>query len=231
MVGLTEISTAIMAQSARSLEYSAQNISNLATAGYKRKLPFAEHLQGVTPLVLPQLTARTDWANGKVQETGRAGDLALLSEGFFVARTREGDLALLRGGSFTIDEDGRWTATNGAVLQDASLKDLRAPEAGEVTSDGLVLVDGTPVAQIAVAAPLERELLTAGDGFFRLAAGADLELMRPVLQQGALEASNVSPADEMVAMMDAIRRAETGQRVVQVYDELMGRALSTFGQG
>jgi hypothetical protein len=34
----------------------------------------------------------------------------------------------------------------------------------------------------------------------------------------------------MVALMEAVRRAETGQRIIGTYDDLMGRALSAFGQ-
>ena len=45
-----------------------------------------------------------------------------------------------------------------------------------------------------------------------------------------LETSNVNMGDEMVAMMEAVRRAETGQRLVTTYDDLMGRALNLFGQ-
>jgi hypothetical protein len=34
----------------------------------------------------------------------------------------------------------------------------------------------------------------------------------------------------MVTIMGALRRAQTGQRLAMVYDDLMGRVLQTFGQ-
>jgi len=34
----------------------------------------------------------------------------------------------------------------------------------------------------------------------------------------------------MISMMEALRRAETGQRLVGVYDDLMGRVLTSLGQ-
>jgi hypothetical protein len=34
----------------------------------------------------------------------------------------------------------------------------------------------------------------------------------------------------MISLMSGLRGAETGQRVVQIYDDLMGRALTVFGQ-
>jgi flagellar basal-body rod protein FlgG len=45
-----------------------------------------------------------------------------------------------------------------------------------------------------------------------------------------IENSNVSVGDEMVTMMTALRQSEGGARLVQVYDDLLGRALSTLGQ-
>jgi len=33
----------------------------------------------------------------------------------------------------------------------------------------------------------------------------------------------------MMTMMTAMRQAETGQRIVQSYDELMGQAITSFG--
>ena len=53
----------------------------------------------------------------------------------------------------------------------------------------------------------------------------------PMIRQGMVESSNVSMGDEMVTMMAAMRQAEGGARLVQVYDELMGRALTTLGGG
>jgi flagellar basal-body rod protein FlgG len=46
-----------------------------------------------------------------------------------------------------------------------------------------------------------------------------------------VEASNVAMGEEMVTMMAALRQAENGARIVQLYDDLLGRAITTFGQG
>ena len=47
----------------------------------------------------------------------------------------------------------------------------------------------------------------------------------------SLEASNVSLGSEMVTIMAALREAQSGQRLMNVYDDLMGHAITTFGQG
>lgn len=49
------------------------------------------------------------------------------------------------------------------------------------------------------------------------------------VRTGMLEASNVTLGDEMTQTMVAMRQAESGARLIQLYDELMGRAAVTFG--
>ena len=68
------------------------------------------------------------------------------------------------------------------------------------------------------------------DGLLSVAADAVRGVDTPVVRQGFLESSNVALGDEMIALMEAVRRAETGQRLMNVYDDLMGRAIITFGQ-
>ena len=46
-----------------------------------------------------------------------------------------------------------------------------------------------------------------------------------------VESSNVSLGDEMVSTMAVMRQSEMGARLVQVYDDLLGRAITSFGQG
>ena len=74
-------------------------------------------------------------------------------------------------------------------------------------------------------------LTSGGDGSFAAPAAAAIEVVAPQIRQGEIEASNVSTGDEMIAVMEAVRRAESAQRMVNVYDDLMGRALTAFGQG
>lgn len=171
-----------------------------------------------------------DFLAGKLVETGNPLDLAIVGDGFFALRG-PGGLVLSRQGQFQRDAGGRLVTPSGLALQADGGGDLIAP-AGPLTiaRDGVVTVEGEPVDRLAlVDAP--RAALRAGEGGVFLAADADItSLAAPVVRQGAYEASNVSTGQEMVAMMEALRRAETGQRLVTVYDDLMGRALTTLGQ-
>lgn len=145
---------------------------------------------------------------------------------------RSGDRVLLtRQGQFQRDVDGRLITAQGAVLQSADGGDLILKgQSMTVAPDGTVLENGEPVARLAIAAPGDPAgLKDVGAGLFEAAtteASGNAQV-----RQGMLESSNVSLADEMVTLMESLRRAEAGQRLVNTYDDLMGRALSTFGQG
>ena len=67
-------------------------------------------------------------------------------------------------------------------------------------------------------------------GRFTARAGAMAEVDPPAIHQGMIEASNVETSDEMVEMMAALQHAQSGARLVQVYDELMGEALTSLGR-
>jgi flagellar basal-body rod protein FlgF len=232
MGGLIEIASSILSDATRTVEFSAQNTANIATPGYKRRLDFARVMAATTESI-GDSTARaatTDFSPGKISETGNPFDLALTGEGFFVVRTASGALRYTRDGQFERAGDGRITDARGAFLQaDGADLVLRSGDA-EILADGVVLEDGAPVARLDIVTIADRAAMspTQGGGFAAPAEAAEM-LASPSVRQGALEMSNVTTAAEMVSLMAALRRAESGQRLANVYDDLMGRVISTFG--
>ncbi|WP_425999080.1 flagellar hook-basal body protein [Caulobacter sp. DWR1-3-2b1] len=233
MATLVDIAGSVLSQSTRRVEISAQNIANAATSGYKRRVAF-EHLvtNGVDATQYNRkVDSSADFSLGKFVETGNAFDLAIVGEGFFVVRGPSGPV-LTRQGQFERGADGRLLTPAGLALQAEGGGDVIAPD-GVLTlgGDGVILANGEPVDRLAVVRVGDLAALAPVEGGGFSAPEADmLQIDRPVLRQGAYEASNVSTGQEMVAMMEALRRAESGQRLVTVYDDLMGRALTTFGQ-
>ncbi len=108
--------------------------------------------------------------------------------------------------------------------------DIRLPSTDvQILADGTVLSDGAAIAKVGLfQAPEGAAPRPLGGSLF--AIDEAVEVAQPQLHQGMVEASNVALADEMVALMEAMRSAEGGARLVQTYDELMGRAITTFGQ-
>lgn len=226
----------LISSETRQVETAAQNVANLATPGYKRLITFADAVsQAETSArtAAPSASARdaaTDFTPGRMMHTGNPLDLALSSGGFFAVSTPDGT-AYLRGGAFRLDADGRLVTRQGWALQSSGGGDVVVRSQNwRVLADGTVLDDGQPVAVIGTASFANpNRLARIGDGLYRANGAQPLELTDPRVMQGYLEASNVSNADEMIRMMAAMRRVESGQKLVHAYDDMMGTVLQRLG--
>jgi len=234
----------VLSRVERRVETSAQNISNIATPGYNRAVSFENVLNaqgvrldsdGIGNIAngLTDMQAAVDLSPGQPQNTGNPGDLAILGAGFFSVRTSEGALLYTRQGQFQRDDDGHLVNAQGAILQQAGGGDLVLKSGDfKVLGDGTVIQTGEAVGRIAIADISDPKVLRyAEDGLYAAPDDAVTVMDTPSISQGALEASNVSMGAEMLSIMAALREAQAGQRLVNVYDDLMGRAVTTFGQG
>lgn len=234
MSGLVGAATAILRASERRLEAVSANVANATTPAYKRQVGFADLVSRSSADAIGTLTVHTrpDLTQGKLNATGNPLDLAVSGTGFF--QLRDGtDLVYSRGGQFKLAADGSVVDGHGYVLQQAGGGDLVLDRATvKVSADGMVLDGERPVGKIALFAPGDPSSVQALDGsVFHFAVGAAEEVAEPQLRQGMVEASNVAIGDEMVTMMAALRQAESGSRLVQTYDDLLGKAIVAFGQG
>lgn len=234
MPGIIESATAILNANEGRLETIANNVSNLTTPGFKRQLSFVELVADSQSggLAVPMPRVRSDLAQGRMQATANSLDLAISGEGLFQLRAGQG-FVYSRQGHFRLAEDGTVVSTQGYALQQAGGGDLVLDRAAvEILADGTVLDDGRPIARIALFEPANENALQPLAGSLFVNAGEAMnEVDRPELRQGMLETSNVSLGDEMAATMATLRQAESGGRLVQLYDDLVGRAISTLGQG
>jgi len=232
MRGLPGIAAAMLSQSERRVEIAAENVANMSTPGYKRRVGFSELLPqgGRQSVAEPSSSSFTDMSVGKIVETGNPGDLAIGGSGYLVLQDDHG-IAYARTGQFARTADGRLVTAQGLVLQSADGGDVVLRDgAFAVDPDGTVTQAGAPVARLALVEFAPDAVLSARAGGFAAAGAEPTPAAGAAVRQGALEASNVSTGEEMVAMMEALRRAEGAQRLVNVYDELMGRMLTTLGQ-
>jgi flagellar basal-body rod protein FlgG len=232
MTDLIAIASAILSDASRTVETSAQNVANIATPGYKRRSDFSEMLQaspGDAELTINRQPS-VDFSAGKVVDTGNPYDLALSGDGFLAVRTAAGATVYTRDGQFTRDSDGHLVDARGGTLQADGRDLVLTGSKVEIQPDGVVLEDGSPTARLDLMKFTDRTTATPADSAFSAPADAMETADAAQVRQGALEMSNTSTAAEMVSMMGALRRAETGQRLTTVYDDLMGRVITSFGQ-
>ena len=234
----------VLSRVGRRVETSAQNISNISTPGYKRAVSFESVLNAQDARLDPDggnsvagtrmgMGSAIDFSPGQPQNTGNPGDLAILGAGFFSVRTGDGSVLYTRQGQFQRDADGHLVNAQGGVLQQTGGGDL-VLKGGDfkVLGDGTVVQSGEAIGRIAIAAISDPAVMHyAEDGLYTAPDDAVSAMDAPSVSQGALEASNVSMGAEMISIMAALREAQAGQRLVNVYDDLVGRAVTTFGQG
>jgi flagellar basal-body rod protein FlgG len=176
----------------------------------------------------------TDLSQGDVRETGNELDMALVGPGYFEMQSPEGETFYTRDGQFTRDGVGRLVDQRGNFLMGDSGVIRVAQGAVTVDPDGTVYADGEQVDQLRVMkfAP-DTQLQKMGDNAFT----ATDPNVRPtfvdattLVQQGAVEGSNVDPNKAVVEMMSAARSYEAAQRMVQLNDSILERAVNDLGR-
>ncbi len=243
MENALQVAASGMAAQQRSLEITAQNLSNLNTAGYQPlRSTFADLFgqqlaagaPGATSLGVQSLGSVRLHTQGALQPTGDPHDLAIVGPGYFRLQRPDGSEVYTRSGHFHPDPLGRLTSAQGQLLLGQTGPLVLPTDATGLTiaADGTVtaaLPDGsTPVVgRIDLADFADPDALTATSegslaappaaGLRRLAPGSDGPAR---LVQGSVEASGVDMAQEMTAMMQAQRLYELNSRALQAADEM-----------
>ena len=245
MRDLLEVVSGIISSSTKRVEVVAQNIANVSTAGYKRQIPFVSFIkeaqsanqksaslvnsQFVNDLP-PAIQIATDHSTGAFAQTGNPYDFAISGDGFFAIRTPTG-IGYTRQGTFKRADDGTLTTPQGWILQAQGGGDVTLRgTAVRIEADGSIVEDQHPTSRIGIVDFANRAALVRGEGGVFTAAAEPFDVDRATLKVGTTEASNVNTGEDMVKMMEALRTAELGQRFALAYDDLMGRAVTTFIQ-
>ncbi|MEO6990571.1 MAG: flagellar hook-basal body complex protein [Candidatus Baltobacteraceae bacterium] len=223
------VSASGMAAEQANLDIVAANLANADVAGFKAATATFATLGGGS-LGTALTGTHAIFTQGKLMRTGGPFDVAIQGRGFFVVE-RDGTRAYTRAGSFERAADGRlrnadgWRLTGVRIPSDASNV--------TVAADGRVSVR-TPhgvrsVGRIALATfDADEELRTIGSALFAptaasgrpraLVAGGSLG---PTIAFGALEKSNVSVVESMMAILTAQRAYEANAKGVQAADEML----------
>ncbi len=225
-------------------EMIAENLTTSAIPGYKKQeISFSAIQAGQLPaptegtqhFALPQANTTINFQQGELRYTGVKTDVALAGSGFLEVQMPDGSSAYTRGGGLQIDSFGQLVTKqgnpvmgNGGPIQ----LDLNNHTELSISSTGEVS-QGTDVkGQLRKVDFNDPALLTPTSQGYYLALNPKLqpeEALNTELRQGFLEAANVTPVTEMANLISAMRSFETNQRVIQMHDERMNRAISELG--
>ncbi len=236
MDNLMAIATGMISSETRRVEIAGQNIANLATPGYKRQIPYEEVIANAgvksSPVVtgVTSMAIATDFTGGKLVHTANPLDLSITGAGMFEVATADGS-AYTRYGAFQRDENARLVTSQGWPVQASGGGDVILKSNNwRIDRDGTVIDDGNPGSSIRVVTFADTsELQRRPDGLFTVQNESPTDVDQPEIKTGFVEASNVQNGTDMVQMMESMRRIEAAQKIVHVYDDMMGTAIQRLG--
>ena len=203
----------------------ANNLANVSTVGFRAELQAfrAVPVQGSgasTRVYALESTPGYDASAGSVTATGRNLDVAMKGNAWLAVQGLDGTEAYTRAGSLDVSADGTLTTRNGlTVLGDGGPIQVPPNSEVQIGSDGTVsakVANGrsTAVGRLKLVTP-EVPLQRGTDGLFRAAEGELGADANARVQDGALEGSNVSSVETMVAMITAARQFEAQMKMLQ----------------
>jgi flagellar basal-body rod protein FlgF len=237
------------------LEAISQNAASASLPGYRRHVVTgrafdaalatssaspaqapSQQAPSQAPSQVPSQQAPSQQVNlhpGSMMATGRPLDVAIDPQDLFFALTDGTQTWLTRAGAFRVGEDG-------VVVGERDLHvigmqgDVRLPSSDvTVEADGRITYQGATVAELQLFKPTEPSSLLAAQGSL-LSAPSGMEPAQKGevrVRGGTLEASNTDAASEMLELMTLSRQFESLSRVLQNYDEALGRVIEKLGEG
>lgn len=212
----------------RRQEVVSNNLANVSTTGFKGERVFGRTLGDA--ITIPESV--TDRRAGTVQPTGRPLDIAIGADDMFlVVGTPRGE-RLSRGGSLSVDADGRLMDARGNHLLGDRGPIVLPPGAPGIDALGRVSVDGQPVAQlrlerVAAATSLQHE---EGTLFVPPTVRQAAPEGAQPLRAGFLEDSNVNSVDSLVDLISIQRAYASTEKAISTLDDVRRTATNELGK-
>lgn len=248
--------TGLQAQDTR-MQVISNNLANVSTTGFKReRANFAtlayqdarvagQQSSGSTAYatglnlgtgVTVQATS-TDMAQGTLQSTGNALDLAISGEGYFQVTMPDGQIGYTRAGNFSTSAEGLLVTAQGYPVQPQVTIPTGASSIS-VAQDGTIsaILPGSSapstLGQLTTATFANPAALqAASDNFYKETGGSGApQIGAPglsghgTIRQAYLEAANVSVVTELVDMIECQRAYEVNSKMVSAVDEMLKNA-------
>jgi flagellar basal-body rod protein FlgG len=229
-------------------ELIAENLASAAIPGYKKQeLNFAAVQAGLAsspatsptgqaqPFSLPYGTPATNFLPGELKYTGVPTDVAIDGKAFFEVQLPNGATGYTRDGEFHVSAQGQLITKQGyVVLGDGGplQLDLETSEPLSISATGEVSQGSDLKGALRLTEFDDDRRLSRVNGGLFLASDPNLT-SRPsamsTVRQGWLEGANTSAVLEMANLIASMRTFETNQKMIQVQDDRMSKAIADLG--
>ncbi len=236
---------AAMTANSRWQDIISENLAGSSVPGYRKQqisleavkaglMPAGSAKGGAQFFVIPKTAAVTSFQPGEIQPTGNKTDAALEGKGFFSIQLPNGKTALTRDGEFQVNSTGQLVTKEGyTVLGDggAIKVDAKSPAPFSISTNGTVSQGSEVKGKLKLVDYADPKLLTPLSGSYFTAEGtsAKEQPAAATVRQGYLEGSNTSTVREMSNLLTAMRTFEANQKIIQMQDERLGKAISELG--
>ena len=247
--GFYNLTSGMLSQTRR-LDIIANNMTNIATPGFKSEhytdSTFREVMisrvgnldkrnpqeLGMESYILAPDELYTDYSQSSFEETGLTLDFAIYGEGFFAIQSNN-QTVYTRSGSFTLDTEGYLCLNGlGRVLDDQGQPLQLATDRIRADKTGALYTDDAMqnfLGRLGVYAfPDNQQLERNEDGMF-VGNGAQLN-NEAVIHHRTIERSNVNMIQEMINMMSAQRALQSAAQMSKIYDQVITKATSEIGR-
>jgi flagellar hook protein FlgE len=186
---------------------------------------------------------------GAIQPTGRPTDIAIDGDGFFVIDMKDDKEAYTRDGSFSLDKNGDLVTADGYCVKDTKDNKISIPDKANnpdgdeqkvisfnISKEGkisYVLADGTraddnKTLKIAVFTNPEGLEALGGNLYGQTAnSGKPIgDAKYGLINQGAIEMSNVDLAEEFTEMLITTRAFQAASKIITTSDELLQEIIN-----
>ncbi len=215
---------ASMRSNEKRMEAIAANLANLDMNAYKRQASVTQAFEvGNGAGRVRQIVTRhtIDFTQGDIERTGNALDLALEGDGFFVVDGAKGE-AYTRNGAFHVDETGALLTTDGMPVawEGASAKLSPVGDPVSIDESGNVRQGAASIGRLRVVDFADKSQLTLDEqGYYHAPRNVRSSASTAAVHQGAIERSNASSVDELVAMVRVQRNFESAANLMRSIDQ------------
>lgn len=220
-------------------EVLTNNLANASTSGFRAELAAfrAVPVRGdgaTTRAYALETTTGYDDKSGPVTPTGNPLDVAVQGKAWLAVQSLDGTEAYTRGGALQVNAEGLIvTAAGLPVNGDGGPITVPAGATPEIAADGTITAKvgnqrPQAIGRLKLVTP-EAPLSRGADGLFRAPDGDLPADATARVQSGALEGSNVSPVETMVAMIAAARQFEQQMKMLQGAEQREQAASKLLG--